>query len=255
MKLIHFTSDNQLKRNRLSNSFWRTKSVISLFLVCIISNTQAATSVQAIEEIRQTAKIFLEEKQSSADNPNIEITLGNIDPRMKLVKCDGELQAFFPQSARTKGKTTVGVKCIGTVAWKLFISANIQEFQDVWVSTRNLSTNEIISANDIKLTRMLVSGMRKAPIEDLKQILNTSPRRSIRSGSIIFNDSVCLVCRGEKVSVIAQNNYMSIRVDGIALSNASLGETTQIRNSKSKRIFGAKVTGKSQLSVHISSTY
>ena len=140
MKLIPFISDKYTKLNLLNITFWQVKTLISLFLVCLIGNIQAANKVQSIEEIRQTAKIFLEEKQPSADNPNIETSLGNIDPRIKLVECDGQLEAFFPQSARTRGKTTVGVRCLGTVAWKLFISANIQEFQDVWVATRNLPT-------------------------------------------------------------------------------------------------------------------
>jgi len=251
MKLIHFISSKLMILSEAKKSLHLIKHLMFSFLLCMSINIQAANKTQSLEEIRQTAKIFLEEKQPSADNPYIEIAIGRIDPRMRLVECDAPLEAFFPQSARTTGKTTVGVRCTGTVAWKLFISVNIQEYQNVWVAERNLSKNDNISVHDIKLKKMLVSGIRKSPIDDLKLIVNTTPRRSIRSGSIIFSDSVCLVCRGEKVNVIAQNDFMSIQVDGIALSDASLGETIQIRNSKSKRIFGAKVIAKSLLRVQI----
>jgi hypothetical protein len=63
-----------------------------------------------------------------------------------------------------------------------------------------------------------------------------------------------MVRKGDKVAVTAQNEFMSIQVDGIALANARLGETTQIKNSQSKKIFGATVTGKNQLSITLSAT-
>lgn len=259
MKLIHLNNFT-LKMFRSTSLLFRTiimrlnYILVSLFSTLLSVNISASTSgnIQSLPEIRQTAKIFLEEMQHSADSNDIEIEIGKIDPRIRLAQCDGLIEAFFPQQSRTMGNTTVGVRCLGTVTWKLYISVNIREFQSVWVAQKDISTNDLITASDVKRERVAISNLREIPIEDKKMILNASPIRSIRAGNIFFEDTICLVCKGEKVDVVAQNEFMTIQVNGIALSNARLGEMTQIKNSKSKRIFDAVVVGKNQLSVALS---
>lgn len=249
MKLIEFkhrylsvpTGINQITMRRL----------LTFLLITFAFNgfVQASNNIQSLKEIRDTAKKFLEEKQTSADNREIEITIGKIDSRMRLAKCDAGLEAFFPQHARTQGKTTVGIRCLGTVAWKIFVSVEIAEYQTVWVAQRHISTAETISASDVERKKVKLSLLRKSPIEDLSAIVNTSPIRSIRAGAVLLEGNICLVCKGAKVKVTTQNQFMSILVDGIAMGNATLGETAQVKNSKSKRTFGAVVTGKNKLIV------
>ncbi len=210
-----------------------------------------ANAIQSVEEIRQAAKKFLEEKQHSADKDNITITVGNIDSRLRLAKCEDALDFFLPQSGRRTGKTTVGVRCNTPTSWKIYVSAEIVRFQEVWIVTRSISRDEIITKADVEKRKMRVKNSRNIPMQSFKQLINASPKKNLRAGSIIYQDSLCLVCRGDKVSVSANNAYLSINVEGIALNDATLGESVQVRNSSSKKVFGATVTGKSQLSVNL----
>jgi len=219
--------------------------------ILVISPPVQAREIESTEEIRLAAKKFLAEKQDSADKTNTEITIGQIDPRLRLAKCSHELEIFLPQSSRTTGKTNVGIRCRAPIGWKIFVSANIVEYQEVWVLNRNITSGEIIGRNDIVKQQVAVTNRRKAPLTDLQQLLNASPKRFMRDGAVIYQDSVCLVCRGDQVTVSAKNEFLSIDVAGIALNDAVLGERIQVRNLQSKKVFGATVTGKNQLIVKI----
>ena len=71
--------------------------------------------------------------------------------------------------------------------------------------------------------------------------------------SIIFEDSICLVCRGDSVQITAKSDFLNINLEGIALADANIGEMTLVRNKQSKRSFSAKVIGKDRLEVKLAS--
>lgn len=232
----------------------KNRTIFLLLLInCGLSLHLSATNIESVEEIRLAAKKFLEEKQVSADKENIEVTIGNIDNRVRLAKCDKPLQVFLAQAGRTRGKTTVGIRCDGHRNWKVYVSANVVERQAAWVVNRNISAGELIMTSDLVKTKITVSDIRKVPMTDIKQLVNASPKRAMRAGSPIFQGSLCLVCRGDKVTVSAANQYLSINVEGVAMGDALLGETVKVKNSSSRKTFGATVIGKSQLNVKIAS--
>ncbi|WP_444997713.1 flagellar basal body P-ring formation chaperone FlgA [Aliikangiella sp. IMCC44359] len=232
------------------------KKLCSTACFCLVifmshMNLLQAKTIQPIEEIQYAAKKFLEEMHTSADNENIEIVIGNIDPRLRLVQCEQPLEAYSPQATRRNGKTSVAIKCTGPVAWKIIVPAKITEYQLAWVVNRRVFPGDLLNKRDISQKRVPINYTRKEPLLNKKQMLNASPKKVMRSGSIIYQDSICLVCRGDKVSVTADNQFLSINVEGIALSDAILGETVQVRNTRTKKSFGAVVTGKNRLSVNI----
>lgn len=251
MKLIKIlaNSSSYCKNSQTIPRFLLFGLFIALFIG--FNGSVYAFERQDIEKIRQAAKIFLEEKQVPADNTNTEITIGQIDPRMRLAKCSSELEAFLPQTSKRTGKTTVGIRCSGPISWKIFVSAKVTQYQEAWVLSRNVAAGELISQSDLIKRHVELLNTRKVLLTDLKLIINASPRRAMRAGATIFQDSVCLVCRGDKVTVTAKNDFLSINVEGVALNNAVLGEVVQVRNSSSRKTFGATVVGKNQLNVAI----
>jgi flagellar basal body P-ring formation protein FlgA len=251
MKLIKPVKSDSSPLSRCKQLLLKKWLILLTLPFSLLVNADSDRAIQSLDSIMLAAKNFLEEKQPSADNPNITVTLSPLDNRLRLSQCDTPLQVFFPQRAVNRGNTTVGVKCLGPVSWKIYVPAKIEHFQQVWVAKRNLAAGDLINTADVKQQRMSSMAMRKAPLLELNNILASSPKRLIRAGSVLYKDSICLVCKGDKVNVLAQNNLISIQVQGIALEDATLGETTQIKNAKSKRVFNAEVVGKNQLKVSL----
>ncbi len=238
----------------MTQSFLICLVILFLLSIFTLPAKSQPSNWQSLDVIQQTAKNFLEDLQSPADNPNTKVIVSSIDPRTRLIACNGSLQAFLAPGMRTTGKTTVGVKCNGNANWKLFLPANVEKFEWVWVANRNLHKTDVISESDLVKKQISTSRIRKSPLQNIAKIVNTSPKRRINAGSVIFADSVCLVCRGQTVNVVASNEYLSIGVEGVAMADAALGETAKVRNSRSKRVFNAIVTGKNQLKVSIANS-
>jgi flagella basal body P-ring formation protein FlgA len=214
-----------------------------------ISHANNINSFENLSNVRNTAKTFLEEKTISADTKDIELNIGQIDPRLKLKKCDQPLVPFLLQGYKTFGKLSVGVKCSGTVPWKIFLSATVYHFKTVVIANNALAKGKLISKQDLSYKRVNVTSFRKLPAIDSSQVVMTSPRRFIRAGSIIYMNNICMICKGNKVNVSAGSDYFSINLEAEALADASVGETVRLRNSKSRRIFDGTVVGRNRVRV------
>ncbi len=245
--MIFFT----VRHNR--KTFLRRLIELSLIIIVnILSSSvgaQPTSSFESADNIRLAAKIFLEEITNAADNPSLTISIGSLDPRLKLRHCNDKLQAFLPPSSKPMGRVTVGISCSSPVLWKIFISASVDQFTQVIVAKNNIAKKSIITEQDIAFKRVNSAMLRKQPATTKAQVVNTSPKRNLRAGSVIFEDSICMVCRGDIVQISAKNQYLAINLQGVALADATIGESTKIRNLQSKRSFSAKVIGKSQLEV------
>ncbi|WP_196137284.1 flagellar basal body P-ring formation chaperone FlgA [Aliikangiella sp. G2MR2-5] len=232
--------------------------LILLIYLCLSSPSVFATQQirvkqdhQSLAKVQQAARIFLEEKQHSADNQSSRVSVDSIDPRTRLAACDEKLQVFLSPGSKLIGKTTVGVKCPGSRQWKIYLSAKVEVMQQVWVTTRQMQKDDVFGKSDLIKQLISIENFRVKPEIQIEKILGTSPKRNLRAGSVVLSNSICMVCRGEKVNVSARSDFLAINVEGIALSDATLGESVQVRNSQSKRVFDAIVTGKNQLSVKI----
>jgi len=227
------------------------------FCLFVLQTAALATETRKFERasnIIKTAKIFLEELTNAADNPAIEITLNNIDPRLKLRKCHNPISASTDETAEKRGRLTVIVTCDYPIAWKVLLSASIDEYGEVMVARKTITRKSVLMEQDIEKKRVKVSSLRKQPLVDKLQVIGSTSKRQLRAGSILFEDSVCLVCRGDHVKISAKSRYLNIDLEGIALADARIGDTTLVRNKQSKRSFSAKVIGKNHLEVSLSET-
>ncbi len=233
-------------------------ALIWLFIAYIASYASGVLANQKPMEshatIQQTAKIFLEEMTNSADNSGIELTIKDLDKRLRLRKCDSPLQASLPPGAKTRGRMLVKVSCSAPVNWKVFVSGSIDEYADIIVAARTIPRKSIITRKDVVIKRLKVTPYRLSPLMDMKDVVGASTKRQLRKDMPLFENSICMVCRGDSVQITARSQFFSINMEGIALQDASLGETTMVRNTQSKRSFNAKVVSKNNLEVSLTSS-
>ncbi|PCI73319.1 MAG: flagella basal body P-ring formation protein FlgA [Gammaproteobacteria bacterium] len=223
--------------------------IVSSILSTNFAIANGIAQYENLANIRNTAKIFLEEMTNSADTSDVELNIGRLDPRLKLKKCEQPLLAFLPQGSKSYGKINIGVSCNGPVPWKIFISASKYHFQTVVIASNSLAKGKLISLQDLSYKRVQVNNFRKQPAIDNSQVVMTSARRFIRAGSIIYMNNICMICKGHKVSVSAGSKYFSINLEAEALADASVGETVRLRNFKSRRIFDGTVVGRNKAQV------
>jgi flagella basal body P-ring formation protein FlgA len=60
--------------------------------------------------------------------------------------------------------------------------------------------------------------------------------RNIPRGYQIGLQDVCLVCKGDEVSIVAKSGSMMIKTSGTAIENGAKGETIKVKNDSSNRV-------------------
>ena len=61
-------------------------------------------------------------------------------------------------------------------------------------------------------------------------------KRNLNTNKLIKSRDVCFVCKGDKVTINATKTGLSIKASGIALSDANIGGTVRVKNSRTQRI-------------------
>jgi len=72
-------------------------------------------------------------------------------------------------------------------------------------------------------------------------VIGSKAKRKISKGRAITRKNICMVCKGDNVSIIAHSKHFVIKTLGVALSNGSLGDQIRIKNVRSGKIISAKV--------------
>lgn len=190
------------------------------------------------ESIRAAALAFLQ--QQSAGLPgHVTITVSPVFPR-GLAACVS-LEPFMPPGARTFGRTTVGVRCIGAKPWTLYVGARIAIDVTYYVAARQISAGEALSAADFMPRAGDLASLPQTVITDPNQATGAVALARISAGLPLRTDmlrSAASVTIGQTVKVIAVGTNFTISAEGSALNNAEPGQQVRVRTGNGQIITG-----------------
>lgn len=200
---------------------------------------------QPTEVLRQTVLNFLQAQTENRTEQDIEISVGRIDRRLKLVACQQSPAVFLATGAKLQGKLTVGLRCAGPKPWTIYVPAQIKIFAEVIAATQPLLRGKEVSTTDLMLVRQELSQLRSGYFTKTEAVIGKILTQNIAAGHAITPKKVkaaILVRRGEKVTIVASIGTLKVKGKGEALKDAARGELVSVRNSQSKRIIQGVVT-------------
>lgn len=227
----------------------RNSGFILLCILLALSKATQAQQEQNLEIVSQIAQQFVEDSLAYSDTSQYKVIAGKLDPRLRLNACTGYLSAFFPPRARQTGNTTVGVRCESDDPWTLYIPVQIQTFQSVVVTLHNLSRGQMIQAEDVSIIEVDSSQVRGSVFTQLEDVVGQKVKRNFMANQILTSQQLCLICKGEEVTIGVNSPYIQIGMPGIALTDGGLGDDIRVRNKSSKRDVQAVVQSGSQVMV------
>jgi len=220
-----------------------------LALMCSFS--LKAETLQNVNSIEQVAHVYaMEQALAHFDNP--QVVTGNLDSRLRLQKCDNPLTAFNNSKKFGLGNQVIGVKCQSETQWTVYVPVTIKLYRTVVVAARPLNANRLISASDIKLAEIDISTLRKAYFKEPKLVIGQQLKYPLAMGKVLSANNVRpqkIVRRGETITLIAEAGSMQVKMTGMALSDAVLGEKIRVENSSSKRIVEGIVDAPGQVKI------
>ena len=79
-----------------------------------------AQAMQSLDAIRKTAQTFVQQRVPGEPN-TVEVSVGTLDPRLRLAACSEPLQASLPAGVVFKERVTVAVSCAGAQRWTVYV--------------------------------------------------------------------------------------------------------------------------------------
>jgi flagella basal body P-ring formation protein FlgA len=157
-----------------------------------------------------------------------------------LAACDA-LEPFMPPGARSFGRTTVGVRCVGAKPWTLYVQGRVIVQITYYVASRQINPGEALSAVDYVPRDGDLSTLPQTVITDPSQANGAIALMRITSGLPLRSDmlrSASSVVIGQTVKVIAVGSNFTISSEGSVLNNAAPGQLVRVRTPNGQIISG-----------------
>jgi len=187
---------------------------------------------QAIEEF---AESFIKAQLPNSRNERVSIEVTKIDRRITVTQCEGNMSAELVGNKRLQRSATVRIRCDSADNWQLYVPIKIIRLVPVVVSNRPLSKGSLLTKNNTKIEYMNSALLRSGYISDLAFVNRARLKRQLSAEQMISTRDICLVCKGESVTITSSVGNLTVKTDGVALANGILDEKIKVRNSKSKR--------------------
>jgi len=142
------------------------------------------------------------------------------------------------------GKRTVGVRCNGKHAWTIYVPVSVKVMTEVIIAKRALERGTIISAADVGLEQRDISRLHRGYLEQKNLAVGKKLKQRVRRNQIVSPsqlDSPQAIKRNNRVTILASNRMIQVRMAGKALQNGSIGDLIRVRNESSKRELDAMV--------------
>ncbi len=203
-----------------------------------------AQDIERLADIQSAVNDFV---AASTVGDATEITVGRLDPRLRLPRCDTRYAVDFAPGSAALGHSTVGVKCEGTKPWSLYVPVTVKKRLSMVVSVTALTRGHVLQAQDLRREQRLVVNQRAGYFGAVAELVGQVLTRDINAGTQLNRVLVKpqrLVKRGEEVTLALERGSVAIQMTGTALRDGALGEQIPVRNASSKRVVEGEVAAR-----------
>ena len=131
---------------------------------------------------------------------------------------------------------------------------NVRRFGEVLMAVHDIDRDEPFHGTNTTVVRTEITHVKGNIAQDTGEMAALVARRAIKAGTVIRMEDgypPLVVLKGQNVNVIVKKGSLLIRSRGIARQNGAAGDTVQVANPDSGRIFRCRVTGLNQVTVNL----
>ncbi|QMT59619.1 flagellar basal body P-ring formation chaperone FlgA [Legionella sp. PC997] len=231
------------------------KCILSVLLF-FASTGLNADAIQSPDILTNKIEQHIRNELSSYKEGTIRVTADKIDSRLNLKACaENQLVVFNPYQTPILSTNTMGIKCQeNDNHWSLYVPVKITVLKRIYVAKRALIKGNRLTIDDIYQTEMDVQRLNKGYFTEKDLLVGQICKQNISPNSPLNPHNVeaaKLINKGERVSIVVNDNNLMISMDGVAMEDGSLGETIKVRNLSSKKIIEAQITDAKKVNVII----
>lgn len=136
--------------------------------------------------------------------------------------------------------------------WSVYMTASIEQWQKIAVSSRALSKDTILGDSDLFMKEFDIRRTRSPYFVDPGEVIGRTTKRAIGAQQVISPNALekkLLIRKGDLVYIEARQKGMMIRMMGVAKQDGSQGEQIAVENTRSGKTIRGYVTGKGVIRV------
>ncbi|OYU43189.1 MAG: flagella basal body P-ring formation protein FlgA [Burkholderiales bacterium PBB4] len=188
-------------------------------------------------EIQSAARIWVAEAVQTASSAasgamRMEVSLGSLDPRLKLAPC-GNMESYLPPGSKLWGKARVGVRCVdGITRWNVTLPVTVNAWGKAWVVRHQLPTGAVIGPDDVVEAEVNWAEEPSAILRDPALWSGFQVAKPLSTGQALRANMVRpaqVFQVGSPVRVVAQGAGFQIASDGQALTAGVVGQSARVR--------------------------
>ena len=215
------------------NAMLRSFAFILVFLLA----GPAQGAAEHVASIKAAVTSFVMSQATSMPG-EVSVEIGEIDPNLTLPACP-VLTPFLGPGSRLWGNSTIGVKCEGK--WTIYIPVKVRVMADVVFSARPLSQGMVVSPLDVMLRKSDLAQAPPGALTDIGEAVGKTMISSIPPGYPMRMDMLrapLIIRTGQPVRLVSKGKGFQVTAQGVALGEASEGQSVQVRTSSGRVVSG-----------------
>jgi len=197
------------------------------------------------EQLTEATSEWLKQQPELASGTESQISL--LDRRLSHKSCDEPLQFSF--AGPVSNQATVHIRCESPARWQQFVTVRFSQHTEAVLSLRNLTSGSIITADMLTLGKADLRLARGSLVKSMDLVIGARVKRSLGAGQIVTLQDLCLVCKGDIVTISGLNNGLEVRTVGIAQTDGILGDQIKVTNRQSGRAVTAEVVAVKKVAI------
>lgn len=235
-------------------ALWCSGLGFLITLLCFGQVVKAADEVQTYQSLASIQAAAMAHAKEALENPHYELILEPVkmDNTAQLKTCGGDLQAFIPNAMNQSNKIMVGVSCQAQENWTLYVPLFVKKMAQVVTINRNVTRNALLSAEDVDVRSVDISGVTRGYYSDPAEIVGMAVKKSLRFGEVVTPLHLqlpTLVKRGAQVKIFSKGSGVVVSAAGLALKDGVKGDWIQVRNISSSRVIEGQVLADGSIEV------
>lgn len=210
-----------------------------LLLFCSLSHAMAS---EVTDYLQEQAQAFVLDQLDIPLDAQADVKAGTIDERLPLTRCEDALTISLPARMEIRRNTTVYLKCEGDKSWDLYLPVRVSIQKPYVTVAVPVAKGDILSEPMLTLAYQDQTLIRGDYLTDPTALIGVRSKRELKPGQPIRLTQVCVVCKGDQVTLSAENSSMQIKTMARALQDGSFGDMIRLVNTRSGRTVQGQVS-------------
>jgi flagellar basal body P-ring formation protein FlgA len=208
-------------------------------LLTLLSAPAFAQEPQSLDSIRAAAQSYVLKQVPSEKPGSVQVDVGALDSRLRLIPCAEPLKAALPPGATFRARMTVAVSCPAPTNWTVYVPVSIETQTSVLVLRHAAGRGARLSTEDVEVQTRTVSGAGDDYLTEPAELEGRTLKRPLGAGAAVTADAMVadsLVKRGQQVTLLAAAGGMEVRARGVVMNDAPAAGRVKAQNLSSGRI-------------------